>query len=51
MLYESHRRGQIVWASNNEYILRIVDGKWRLAYKKVTLLNNDAAMTTMAFLV
>lgn len=51
LLYESHRRGQIFWASRNEYLLRQVDGKWRMASKKVALVNNDGALTTMAFLI
>jgi len=51
LLYESHRRGQIMWAARNEYLLREVDGQWRMAFKKVSLVNNDAAMTTMAFLI
>jgi 3-phenylpropionate/cinnamic acid dioxygenase small subunit len=51
LLYESHRRGQILWAARNEYLLRQVDGQWRLAFKKVALVNNDAALTTMAFLI
>lgn len=51
LLYESHRRGQIMWAARNEYLLRHLDGQWRMAYKKVALVNNDAAMTTMAFLI
>ncbi|MGE0097214.1 MAG: aromatic-ring-hydroxylating dioxygenase subunit beta [Hydrogenophaga sp.] len=51
VLYESHRRGQTVWAARNEYLLRQVDGQWRLAFKKVALVNNDKALTTMAFLM
>ena len=51
LLYESHRRGQIMWAARNDYLLRQVDGQWRMAYKKISLVNNDAAMTTMAFLI
>jgi len=51
LLYESHRRGQIMWAARNEYLLRKVDGQWRLAFKKVALVNNDAPLTTMAFLM
>ncbi|MGE0330303.1 MAG: aromatic-ring-hydroxylating dioxygenase subunit beta [Ramlibacter sp.] len=51
LLYESHRRGQIMWAARNEYLLRQVDGQWRLVFKKVALVNNDAALTTMAFLM
>lgn len=51
LLYESHPRRQTLWASRNEYLLRKVDGQWRLAFKKVALVNNDAALTTMAFLI
>lgn len=51
LLYESHRRGQIMWAARNEYLLRQVDGQWRMAFKKVALVNNDAPLTTMGFLV
>jgi 3-phenylpropionate/cinnamic acid dioxygenase small subunit len=51
LLYESHRRGQLMWAARNEYLLRQVDGEWRLAFKKVALVNNDAPLTTMAFLI
>lgn len=51
LLYESHRRGQIMWAARNDYLLRRVDGQWKLASKKVALVNNDAPLTTMAFLI
>jgi len=51
LLYESHRRGQIVWAARNDYLLRPMNGQWRMARKKVALVNNDSALTTMAFLI
>jgi len=51
LLYESHRRGQIMWAARNEYLLRQVNDQWRLAFKKVALVNNESALTTMAFLM
>lgn len=51
LLYESHRRGQILWAARNTYLLRFVDGAWRMARKKVALVNNDRELTTMAFLI
>ena len=51
LLYESHRRGQILWAARNEYLLRQVDGQWRLAFKKAALVNNDTALTTLVFLI
>lgn len=51
LLFESSRRGDVVWASRNEYVLREVEGQWRLAHKRVSLVNNDAALLTMAFLI
>lgn len=51
LLYESHRRGQLVWAARNEYLLREVAGRWRMAFKKVVLVNNDTALPTMSFLI
>ncbi|HVZ44230.1 MAG TPA: aromatic-ring-hydroxylating dioxygenase subunit beta [Ramlibacter sp.] len=51
ILYESHRRGQIMWAARVDYVLRRVEGEYRLASKKVALVNNDTALTTMAFLI
>ena len=51
MLYESHRRGEMIWASRNEYLLRWIDGSCKLAFKKVALVNNGAPLTTMAFLI
>ncbi len=51
LLYESHRRGQIMWAARNEYLLRREEAGWRMAFKKVALVNNEGPLTTMAFLV
>lgn len=52
LLYESHRRGQILWAARNEYLLRRgEDGAWRMAFKKVALVNNEGPLTTMGFLI
>lgn len=51
LLAESHRRGQVLWAARTEYLLRRVAGQWRMACKKVVLVNNDTALTTLAFLV
>ena len=51
LVYESHTRGDVVWASKNEYRLRQVDGQWRMARKKVTLVNNHSALYTMSFLI
>jgi 3-phenylpropionate/cinnamic acid dioxygenase small subunit len=51
LLFESSRRGETPWAARNEYLLRATDDGWRLAYKKVALVNNDSALKTMAFLI
>ncbi|MDY7065460.1 p-cumate 2,3-dioxygenase system, small oxygenase component [Pseudomonas extremaustralis] len=51
LLYESSRRGDTVWASRNEYLLRLQDGGWRMVSKKVALVNNETALLTMAFLI
>ncbi len=51
LVFESHARGDIVWASKNEYRLRRIDGQWRLARKKVVLVNNHTALYTLSFLI
>lgn len=51
MVYESHTRGEVLWASRNEYRLRKVDSEWRMARKKVTLVNNHTALYTLSFLI
>ena len=51
LLYESLRCGQLVWAARYEYLLRAVEGEYCLAFKKVVLVKNDMALTTMAFLM
>jgi hypothetical protein len=40
-----------VWAGRCEYRLRRADGGWRMAGKKVVLVDNDRALFTLAFLV
>lgn len=51
LVFESNTRGETVWASRNEYKLRRVDGDWRMALKKVILVNNDKALFTLSFLI
>jgi 3-phenylpropionate/cinnamic acid dioxygenase small subunit len=51
LLFESSRRGDTVWASRNEYVLRRQDREWRMAFKKVALVNNERALLTVAFLI
>ena len=51
MIFESSLRDDTVWAARNDYRLRYVDGELRMAYKKVTLVNNGKAIYTLSFLV
>ncbi len=51
MVFESNLRDDTVWATRNEYHLREVNGVYRLAYKKVMLVNNDKALYTLSFLI
>ena len=51
LVFESSLRDDTIWAARNEYRLRYVDGKLRMAYKKVTLVNNEKALFTLSFLI
>lgn len=51
MIFESSLRDDTVWAARNDYRLRYVDGELRMAYKKVTLVNNEKALFTLSFLI
>lgn len=51
MVFESHTRGETVWASRNEYLLRRENAGLRMARKKVILVNNSTALFSMAFLI
>ena len=51
MVFESQTRGDVVWASRNEYRLRREGGKLRMVLKKVVLVNNATALHSMAFLI
>ena len=51
MVFESHTRGDTIWASRNEHTLRRIDGQWRMALKKVVLVNNTTALQSLAFLI
>ena len=50
LIYESRDRGTTIWGGRNEYRLRLVDGQWRMARKKVMLVDNDRPLSTLAFL-
>jgi benzoate/toluate 1,2-dioxygenase subunit beta len=51
IVYESRDRGTTIWGGRTEYRLRRVDGQWRMAGKKVMLVDNDRPLSTLAFLV
>jgi 3-phenylpropionate/cinnamic acid dioxygenase small subunit len=51
LTYESRERGTTIWGGRAEYRLRPVDGGWRMARKKVMLVDNDRPLATLAFLV
>lgn len=51
MIFESSLRDDTIWAARNDYRLRYVDGELRMAYKKVTLVNNEKALFTLSFLI
>jgi 3-phenylpropionate/cinnamic acid dioxygenase small subunit len=51
IIFETNQRGDTVWGARNMYRLRRVDDAWRMAFKKVTLVNNEKALYTLSFLV
>jgi 3-phenylpropionate/cinnamic acid dioxygenase small subunit len=51
LVFESQTRGETLWASRNEYTLRREGEEMRMARKKVVLVNNQAALYSMAFLI
>lgn len=51
LVFESQTRGDTLWASRNEYTLRREGESFRMARKKVMLVNNHAALYSMAFLI
>jgi 3-phenylpropionate/cinnamic acid dioxygenase small subunit len=51
MVFESATRGDQIWVSRNEYKLRLVDAQWRMATKKVILVNNEKPLWTLSFLI
>ncbi len=51
VIYESRERGVTLWAGRSEYRLRRTDDGWKMAGKKVMLVNNDRPLSTMSFLV
>jgi len=51
VLVESKPQGSHLWAGRTEYRLRRVDGILRLVEKKVTLVDADRDIPTLAFLI
>lgn len=51
MVFESNLRGETIWATRNEYVLRKTNGELRMARKKVVLVNNDKPLYTLSFLI
>jgi len=51
IVYESRERGTTIWGGRSEYRLRRIEGRWRMARKKVMLVDNDRPLSTLAFLV
>jgi 3-phenylpropionate/cinnamic acid dioxygenase small subunit len=51
LVFESQTRGDTLWASRNEYTLRREGEGFRMAFKKVMLVNNHTALYSMAFLI
>lgn len=51
MVFESQMRGDLVWASRNEYTLRREGDGFRMARKKVVLVNNGSALYSLSFLI
>jgi 3-phenylpropionate/cinnamic acid dioxygenase small subunit len=51
LVFEDSLRGETLWASRNDYRLRLVDGALRLVSKKVGLVNNAKPVFTLSFLI
>ncbi len=51
LLVELRRGAQTLFAGRYEHHLRRVDDAWRIALKKVALLNNDASIDSLTFIV
>lgn len=50
-IYESNLRGETIWAARYEYVLRRAGNGFKMARKKVMLVNNDKPIYTMSFLI
>lgn len=46
-----HKTWQYTWAGRTEHHLSKNNGKWKMAYKKATLINSDGEIPPLGFLV
>jgi 3-phenylpropionate/cinnamic acid dioxygenase small subunit len=51
IIFETNQRGDTLWGARNEYVLRRAGDSFKMARKKVTLVNNDRAIFTLSFVV
>ncbi len=51
ILYELRHRKERVFAGRCEHRLRLIDGTWKIASKKVVLVNNDEVIDNLTFIV
>jgi 3-phenylpropionate/cinnamic acid dioxygenase small subunit len=51
MVFESNLRGDTIWAARTEYLLRDEGETFKMARKKVALVNNDKPLYTLSFLI
>jgi 3-phenylpropionate/cinnamic acid dioxygenase small subunit len=52
LVFETNQRGDTLWGARLEYVLRRTgDGDFKIAFKKVALVNNEKAIYTLSFLI
>jgi 3-phenylpropionate/cinnamic acid dioxygenase small subunit len=51
IVFETNQRGDTLWGARLEYVLRRQDGDFKIAFKKVALVNNEKAIYTLSFLI
>ena len=51
ILYELRRGKERIFAGRYEHRLHLVDGRWKIASKKVVLMNNDEVIDNLTFIV
>jgi 3-phenylpropionate/cinnamic acid dioxygenase small subunit len=51
LLVELRRHMQNLWAGRTVHRLRLEQGSFKLAYKKVLLINNDEELPALVFLI